>query len=125
MSVLRTPRGVVAPMGVRHTLLWAPLLMPLRKVRGCDVECTKGRCSSVADFQDIKHRRKSQEKFYIILQHFSPFDYLCHWRALNLTWYRAGRVISDNHIKGTLEHTTRELGVCLGKTSNLTQRGAL
>jgi len=38
---------------------------------------------------------------------------------------KKGRVISDNHIKGTFEHTTREFVVCLGKTFNLTQGGAL
>ena len=68
-------------MGVRHAPSSAPSSWLSPKGKGCDVKCTRGRCSSVVVFNGIRHRRKSQEKFYIILQHFSPFDSFCHLQA--------------------------------------------
>jgi hypothetical protein len=73
-----------------------PLLMALSKrSRVVILSILRGDVQALLIFRLSSRKAKVKKNFYIILHYFSPFDSFCHWQALNLTWYRAGRAISD------------------------------
>jgi hypothetical protein len=73
-----------------------PLLKALpKRSRVVILSILRGDVQALLVFRLSSRKGKVKKNFYIILHYFSPFDSFCHWQALNQTWYRAGRAISD------------------------------
>ena len=66
-----------------------------KRLRGVMLSVLGGDVQALLFLSLSSAEAKVKKNFYIILHYFSPFDSFCHWQALNLTWYRAGRAISD------------------------------